>query len=158
MDSTSSITQLSTEEALQFLSERSFGRLAVSLQGRPDIFPVNFAMHAKSSDDVVAYIRTSPGNKLFATASGSHLALETDTIQDATATSAPDTTATSAIVYGVGRIVQHHEELELVDSLGLKAWIAERKPEVVAIDVEHISGRTFVLGPGPETTIDETPD
>src|SRR5690625_4727838 len=158
MESQAPITELSTAEALELLSSRAFGRLAVSLQGKPDIFPVNFAIHAQGDDDVVAYIRTSPGNKLWATAIGSPLALEADSIQDSTPSEAPDETATSAIVYGVGRLVRHPKEFELVETLGLQAWIAARKPDVVAIDVEHISGRKFLLGPGPETTIAETPD
>lgn len=158
MESQGPITELSTEEALEFLAGRTFGRLAVSLQGDPDIFPVNFAIHANGPDDVVAYIRTSPGNKLWATASGSPLALEADSIRDSESSDAPDTTATSAIVYGTGRLVQHPKEFDLVDTLGLQAWIAARKPDVVAIDVERISGRKFNLGPGPETTIEETPD
>lgn len=144
------ITELTAEETLEFLTGKSFGRLAISLNDKPDIFPINFAIHARNSDDVVAYIRTSPGNKLFATAVGAPLALETDSVEEST--------ATSAIMYGVGRTVQHPDELKLVDSLGVEPWIAVRKPEVVAIDVEHISGRSFLLGPGPDTTIDEAPD
>lgn len=144
------ITELTVEETLLFLADMSFGRLAISLNDKPDIFPINFTVHARSADDVVAYVRTSPGNKLFATAVGAPLALETDSVEEST--------ATSAIIYGVGRTVQHPDELKLVDSLGVEPWIAVRKPEVVAIDVEHISGRRFLLGSEPDTTIDEAPD
>lgn len=150
MDSDVPITELTAEETLTFLAEKSFGRLAISLNDKPDIFPINFAIHANAEDDVVAYIRSSPGNKLFATAVGAPLALETDSVGEST--------ATSAVVYGTGRTVEHPNELELVDSLGLEAWIAVRKPEVIAIDIDHISGRRFVLGAGPDTTIEETPD
>ena len=150
MNTESAITDLTVEQTLDFLTDKRFGRLAVSLEGRPDIFPINFAVHANNIDDVVAYIRTSPGNKLFATATGSYLALETDHIDG--------NIATSAVVYGTGRRVEHHKELSLVDTLDLDAWIAVRKPEVIAIDIEHISGRRFVLGPSPETTITEAPD
>jgi len=144
------ITELTVEETIAFLQGKDFGRLAVSLDGKPDIFPINFAVHANSTDDVVAYIRTSPGNKLFATASGSYLALETDHIDGHI--------ATSAVVYGTGRRVEHHKELSLVDTLDLEAWVAVQKPEVIAIDINHISGRRFVLGPSPDTTITEAPD
>ncbi|GAA4119506.1 pyridoxamine 5'-phosphate oxidase family protein [Enteractinococcus coprophilus] len=150
MDTTSPITQLTVEETLAFLSDKNFGRLAISLDGKPDIFPINFAVHVNDVDDVVAYIRTSPGNKLFATATGGYLALETDRIEG--------NSATSAVIYGTGRQVEHRKELELVDTLGLEAWVAVRKPDVIAIDIDHISGRRFTLGPGPETTIAEAPD
>src|SRR5690625_3803733 len=157
MESQAPITELNTAEALEFLSSRAFRRLAISLQCKPDIFPVNFPIHAQG-DDGVAYICTSPGNKLCATAIASPLALEADSIQDSAPPTAPEETATSVIVDGVGRLVRHPKEFDLVETLGLQAWIAARKPDVVAIDVEHISGRKFLLGPGPETTIAETPD
>lgn len=150
MYTNAAITELTFEETLTFLADKSFGRLAISLHNKPDIFPINFAIHANSADDVVVYVRTSPGNKLFATAVGAPLALETDSVEEST--------ATSVIVYGRGRTVKHPDELKLVDSLGLEPWIAVRKPEVVTIEVEHISGRRFLLGSGPDTTIDEAPD
>lgn len=150
MDDEHSITQLTTEETLKFLSEISFGRLALSIKGHPDIFPINFAIHTRSSDHVVAYIRTSPGTKLYATAVGSPLALEADRIEG--------NIATSAVLYGTGRMVQHPDEFDLVDSLGLTAWVAVRKRDVIAIEVERVSGRKFRLGPSPTSTISETPD
>lgn len=150
MDTEKPFTQLSVEDTLKFLSERSLGRLAISINGRPDIFPVNYVIQARSQDDVVAYIRASAGNKLFATAVGSPLALETDVVETET--------ATSAILYGTARQVQYPDELQLVESTGLTAWIADHKPEVIAIDVERLSGRTFKLGPAPENPIIETPD
>lgn len=150
MNTEDPITELSAADTLQFLSERPLGRLAVSINGRPDIFPVNYAIHARSTDDVVAYIRTSPGTKLFSTAIDAPLALEADLVEMQT--------ATSAILYGTGRRVEHPDELELVDSLGLNAWIAVQKPDVVAIDVESFSGRTFTIGPAPSDPSTETPD
>lgn len=98
MNTEDPITELSAAETLQFLSERPLGRLAVSINGRPDIFPVNYAVHARSTDDVVAYIRTSPGTKLFSTAIDAPLALEADLVEMQT--------ATSAILYGTGRRVE----------------------------------------------------
>lgn len=150
MDTQNPVTQLSTADTLKFMSEQSLGRLAVSINNSPDIFPVNYVVHARTNDDVVAYIRASAGNKLFATAVGSPLALETDLVETET--------ATSAILYGTARQVQHPDELQLVESTGLTAWIADHKPDVIAIDVDRISGRTFKLGPAPENPITETPD
>lgn len=150
MNTDSPITELTAEETLEFLTTQSFGRLAFTYAGKPDIFPINFAIHANGIDDVVAYIRTSQGTKLFAFAASTPLALEADEVGE--------TTATSAVVYGTARFVQQRQELALVDSLELEPQIAARKPAVIAIDIERISGRRFVLGHGPETTIAETPD
>lgn len=144
------IIELTVEETLEFLADKSFGRLAFTLEGKPDIFPLNFAVHALGVDDVVAYIRTSPGKKLYAFAAGTRLVLETDTVEEST--------ATSAVMYGTARFVRQRNELDLVDSLGLEPQVAVSKPEVIAIDIDHISGRRFKLGPSPETTIAETPD
>lgn len=150
MHNDSPMTELTVEETLEFLTTQSFGRLAFTYAGKPDIFPINFAIHANGVDNVVAYIRTSPGTKLFAFAASTPLALEADMVED--------TTATSAVVYGTARFVQQRDELALVDSLGVEPQIAARKPAVIAIDIDQISGRRFLLGSGPETTIAETPD
>lgn len=150
MNTDSPMTELTAEETLEFLATQSFGRLAFTYAGKPDIFPINFAIHANGVDDVVAYIRTSQGTKLFAFAASTPLALEADEVGE--------TTATSVVVYGTARFVQQRQELALVDSLELEPQIAARKPVVIAIDIERMSGRRFVLGHGPETTIAETPD
>lgn len=146
MNAQSATTELTTQESLEFLRGQPFGRLAVVLHGKPDIFPINFAVHIADDDPTkaIAYIRTSPGTKLFATVGGFPIALEADKVGI--------DTATSVVVYGHGRLVQHRHEFERVETLGLSAWIAEQKPEIVAIDIERVSGRRFVLGPAPRRT------
>ena len=119
------------------------------MNGLPEIFPINFALHA-AGDEVVAYIRTSPGTKLLAATIGLPVALEIDEVEESS--------AKSAIIYGNGRAVSQRYELDRVESLGLTAWIADWKPEVIAIDVDRISGRRFDLGPGPDSIITESPD
>ena len=150
MNAESATTHLTTQQSLDFLVGQSFGRLAVTLHGQPDIFPINFAVHPTDDDHAVAYIRTSHGKKLFTAAAGFPVALEADHVEDAT--------ATSVVAYGRGRLVQHRHEFELVETLGLTAWVAERKPEIVAIDLERVSGRQFLLGPAPESSFSEPPD
>lgn len=145
----SAVVELSDEACIDFLSGQTFGRLAVVVNGLPEIFPINFALHV-GNDAVVAYIRTSPGTKLLAAAIGLPVALEVDEVEESS--------AKSAIIYGSGRAVSQRYELDRVESLGLTAWIADWKPDVIAIDVERISGRHFALGPGPDTIITESPD
>jgi|SRR5699024_2309093 len=145
----SAVVELSREESIDFLSDQTFGRLAVVVNGLPEIFPINFALHA-AGDEVVAYIRTSPGTKLLAATIGLPVALEIDEVEESS--------AKSAIIYGNGRAVSQRYELDRVESLGLTAWIADWKPEVIAIDVDRISGRRFDLGPGPDSIITESPD
>lgn len=137
----SPVTELSVRQSLEFLAGETFGRLATVLNGKPDIFPINFVVDVTNDDKAVVYIRTSPGNKLFAAVSGFPVALEADDVEESS--------ATSVVIYGRGRLVQHRHEFERVEALGVEAQIAARKPEVLAIDVDHISGRQFVLGPAP---------
>lgn len=150
MNAESATTHLTTQQSLDFLVGQTFGRLAVTLNGQPDIFPINFAVHHTMNEHAVAYIRTSHGKKLFTAAAGFPVALEADQVEDAT--------ATSVVAYGRGRLVQHRQEFELVETLGLTAWIAERKTEIVAIDLQRVSGRQFILGPAPESSLSEPPD
>lgn len=47
------------EECLELLAAHDLGRVAISVEGQPQIFPVNYAMH----EGRVAF-RTAPGTKL----------------------------------------------------------------------------------------------
>ena len=53
------IVELSTQECWEILDRERFGRLAVAVNGDPDIFPINFLV-----DDQKLLMRTSPGTKL----------------------------------------------------------------------------------------------
>src|SRR5699024_3665784 len=117
-------------------------RFAVALAGRQEIVPVNFATHRDGSGSIRIYIHTDGGNKLFAAAAGKAVALEADRIR-------PES-ATSVVAQGQARIVKERTELDRVASLEITPWVATYKDAVIAIDVDHISGRTFLFGPEPE--------
>lgn len=135
------ITELSTQESLDFLSAHKLGRLAMSLAGDPEIVPVNFVLHTGGDGVGTIYIHTAAGNKLFAAAVGRVLAFEVDEVGP--------THAESVIAYGNGRIVKTTEETELAQSLGLEGWVASHKSAIIAIDLTRISGRSFRFGPDP---------
>src|SRR5262245_52003398 len=82
--------ELSVGECLALLATHRFGRIAVVVDGRPVLFPVNYALEG---DSVV--FRTAPGTKLSGAALG-HVAFEIDGVDDATQT------GWSVIVQGVG--------------------------------------------------------
>src|SRR5690625_7088308 len=65
---------------------------------------------------------------ILAAAIGLPVALEVDEVEESS--------AKSAIIYGSGRAVSQRYELDRVESLGLTAWIADWKPDVIAIDVD----------------------
>src|SRR5690625_7808954 len=81
---------------------------------------------------------------------GLPVALEIDEVEESS--------AKSAIIYGNGRAVSQRYELDRVESLGLTAWIADWKPEVIAIEVDRVAGRRFDLGPGPDSLLPESSD
>jgi len=137
------VRELTAAEAQDFLEGNRFGRLAVVLADEPQIVPVNYATDGGG----VLYIRSAPGDKLFAAATGRRVAFEVDRIEAAG--------ATSVIVHGAARVVTDSAELARVDSLGLLPWVATYKPEVIAIDVDRVSGRRFVFGPEPDGTFVE---
>lgn len=56
------VEHLTTEQCWVLAATTSFGRLAVmALDGMPDVYPVNYAVHDRS-----IYIRSAPGSKLMA--------------------------------------------------------------------------------------------
>lgn len=142
-------TELTTQEALNFLGAQKLGRMAMTLAGDPEIVPVNFVLHTGSGDLGTIYIHTAAGNKLFAAAVGRTLAFEVDDVGP--------TDAASVIAYGNGRIVQTSEETELAHGLGLEGWVANHKSAIVAIDISRISGRSFRFGPDPANPHMEVP-
>src|SRR6516225_6408037 len=82
--------ELSAGECLELLATHRFGRIAVVVDGRPVVFPINYALEG---DSVV--FRTAPGTKLSGAALG-HVAFEIDGVNEATQT------GWSVIVQGVG--------------------------------------------------------
>lgn len=143
------VRELSIAEATAFLSRHTFGRLAICLTEEPHIVPVNYATPVGQPRPEALYIRTAPGDKLFAAAVNKRVAFEVDEVAD--------TGATSVIAYGHARIVDDAGELARVTSLGLTPWVATYKTHYVAIDIRHISGRQFQFGPEPDGVYLEPP-
>jgi nitroimidazol reductase NimA-like FMN-containing flavoprotein (pyridoxamine 5'-phosphate oxidase superfamily) len=56
------IEEIGHRECMELLRSQSVGRLGVVLRGRPEIFPVNYALDASGS----VVLRTAMGTKLFA--------------------------------------------------------------------------------------------
>src|SRR5699024_12766582 len=124
----SAVVELSDEACIDFLSGQTFGRLAVVVNGLPEIFPINFALHV-GNDAMVAYIRTSPGTKLLAAAIGLPVALEVAEVEESSATSARS--------YGSGRAGRQRYDVDRAEALGLTAWRRGWKPEVVTTHGER---------------------
>jgi len=131
-----SVTRLDPEQAWEFLAARSFGRLAVSALGQPDIFPVNYIV----SDHRIVF-RTAEGTKLMAIILDGHVAFETDDIGE--------TEGTSVVAQGRARRVEDSAEIEALGLDRLHPQIPTFKYNVVVIDVERITGRHIRFGEEP---------
>lgn len=141
---------LTDEESLSFLDGVKLGRLVTVIAGEPYIFPVNYALHRGGSGLGTLYIRTAPGDKLFAATVTKTAVFEVDEITD--------TGACSVIARGTTRVVDDADEQAVVDESGLVPWIATWKPTIIAVDVERITGRRFRFGAQPDQGDAEAPD
>jgi uncharacterized protein len=113
------------------------GRLAIVVNRRPEIFPINFVV-----DHATVVFRTAEGTKLDWSA-GRDVAFEVDGYE-------PDSgEAWSVVVKGLAReIKQMYEALEALE-LPLFPWHASSKPHIVRIEPDSISGRRFRVADAP---------
>src|SRR5699024_6993323 len=109
------MTELTTDESVEFLRAQGFGRLAMILSDEPHIVPVNYVHHAADAGPGIVYIRSAPGDKLFAAATNQSVAFQVDRVTDAA--------AVSVLVRGSARIVEARDEIALVDEVLLEPWV-----------------------------------
>ncbi|HEV7196501.1 MAG TPA: pyridoxamine 5'-phosphate oxidase family protein [Pedococcus sp.] len=127
--------EIETHEALALLRSVPVGRLAVVVDGAPDIFPVNHVV-----DQGTVVFRTAAGTKLSA-AHGRPVAFEVDGYD------ASKGEAWSVVVHGVGRVVYEAEEAIEALKLPIFPWQSGAKPQIVRLIPSTITGRRFtVLG------------
>ena len=128
---------LDDEECWELLISSNFGRLALSIAGEPDIYPVNFV-----AADRRLVFRTAEGTKLLELTVNNKVAFETDGIgRDE---------AWSVVARGRARVLEHQAEIDAADQLPLRPLVPTLKYIYVEILPETLSGRRFQLGPEPE--------
>ena len=129
----SPVQELTADQSWQLVRQSQVGRMAVVVEGSPDIFPVN---HTVDHGSVV--FRTTVGTKLSA-AVGSRVAYEVDGYDPASGQ------AWSVVLKGIAREVrQLHQLMEIVD-LPVFPWHDGPKPRFVRIEAEEVTGRRFVV-------------
>lgn len=131
------IEYLDDDACWELLLSSSLGRLALSVGGEPDIFPVNFV-----AADRRLYFRTAEGSKLLELTVNNRIALETDGVGREQ--------AWSVVVKGTARILEKRAEIDAADELPLQPLIPTLKYIYVEITPLELSGRRFTLGPEPE--------
>jgi uncharacterized protein len=133
MASRSEVEELSREECEQLLASQSLGRIAIVVDGRPQIFPVNYVF-----EDEVVVFRTSWGLKVDRSPL-TPVAFETDMVDTVAGE------AWSVVVHGTAQDIT-----AAIDSLSVRlrhlavapAAPGER-PYWMGVPVLEISGRRF---------------
>lgn len=131
------VQNLTEDECWDLLISSSFGRLALSISGEPDIYPVNFV-----AVDKRLLFRTAEGTKLLELTVNNKVAFETDGIGR--------NEAWSVVARGEARVLEKQTEIEAADQLPLRPLIPTLKYIYVEITPATVTGRRFQLGPEPD--------
>lgn len=126
------IEHLSEEECWELLAAHEYGRLAVSVAGKPDIFPVNYVVY----EDAVIF-RTAEGSKLASVAINSAVAFEIDGYDPA------NNSAWSVVLHGHAVLIEHGALEEELEHLPLFPWNITPKRRLVEIQSHDLHGRRF---------------
>jgi len=128
---------LTEDDCWELLLSASLGRLAVSVAGEPDIYPVNFV-----AADRRLLFRTAEGTKLLELTVNSKVAFESDGVGREQ--------AWSVVVKGNARILETRAEIDAAEELPLRPLAPTLKYVWVEIMPSKLSGRRFTLGPEPD--------
>lgn len=125
------IREMTEEECWERLRAQEFGRLAYHLLDEVHIVPVNYRV-----DGHRLLFATAEGSKLLGVVMNEDVAFEVDQFADEQ--------AWSVVVRGRARVLEE-DEAHVTERVGLHTWLDTPKYNVVAIDVDTVSGRSFQL-------------
>ena len=109
------VEELDAPECLQLLESARVGRIGVTIDALPAVFPVEFVV----SEGAVVF-RTVPGTKLDGATAGSVVAFEADSLG-----TLDDPTRWSVLVRGIARPITEPAELAAARALPLDSWAWE---------------------------------
>ncbi len=130
------VEKLSSSECWSLLRSASVGRLAVLVDGHPDIFPVNHVVYRES-----VVFRTAEGTKLVA-AAGQDVAFEVDGYDTVTGS------AWSVVLKGPGSEIRDRDEILRAFRLAIVPWPSDPKPRFLQVSAGSVTGRRFVVNGG----------
>lgn len=135
------VTAMSPDECWAELSSTALGRLATSVDGQPDIFPVNYVVQSRS-----ILIRTAEGTKLASAAINHRVAFEADDHDVAQ--------GWSVVVKGRASVLSSIDELAAAERAQVLPWISTPKQRFIRITPVEITGRRFRFGGEPTELFD----
>ncbi len=133
----SPVSILPESESWNLLSTATLGRLVTSVDGHPEIFPVNFVVQHRT-----VLFRTAEGTKLTSAAINNNVLFEAD---DHNAVE-----GWSVIVKGMARLLRTDDETDEAERAQLLPWTATVKKHYVRIRPLSVTGRRFSFGPEPD--------
>jgi uncharacterized protein len=131
------ISILSETQCWDLLGSVALGRLVTSVDGQPEIFPVNFVVQ-----DRTILFRTAEGTKLVSAAINDRVLFEVDQ-HDLEG-------GWSVIVKGNARVVRSDEDLDAAVQARLLPWTATTKQHFVRVRPLSVTGRRFAFGVRPD--------
>ncbi|MCC9144682.1 MULTISPECIES: pyridoxamine 5'-phosphate oxidase family protein [unclassified Arthrobacter] len=125
---------LTSSQCWNYIRQARFARLAVVVDGHPEIFPINFAV-----DHGTVVFRTAAGTKLAGALSGSPVAFEIDGYDDTLSS------AWSVVLKGGATLLEDYAEVMDSEELPLFPWQSGTKNAFVRIEPEVTAGRRFLI-------------
>jgi nitroimidazol reductase NimA-like FMN-containing flavoprotein (pyridoxamine 5'-phosphate oxidase superfamily) len=130
-------TRLDSHDCWALLRSVQVGRLALVIDGQPEIFPVNYVV-----DHGTVVFRTADGSKVTAALTGEPLAFESDGFDPT------DSKAWSVVVKGTASEIHDFDDLVAASLLPLEPWQGSPKHRFVRIEAAQITGRWFTVADG----------
>lgn len=129
------IRELTRAECFELLAGGQLGRVAVTDDGGPVVFPVNYVL-----DRHTVVFRTEPGTKLRAAGRGGRVCFEADGADETTCT------GWSVIVRGEITEVTDPDELARLRELPLRPWAPGARDHYARILPAVLTGRLITAG------------
>src|SRR5246127_3915779 len=132
------VTILPQHECWDLIAGVTLGRLVTSVDGQPEIFPVNYIVQHRT-----VLFRTAEGTKLVSTAMNNRVAFEADDHNVAE--------GWSVIVKGHAQVLKTDSEIEKAERAELFPWTATQKDHYIRVNPSEVTGRHFRFGPEPDS-------
>lgn len=134
MNSSATDGKLSFDDCWELLASAVIGRLALIVDGHPEIFPVNFVVERRR-----VVFRTGAGTKLWQSTKETAAAFEIDGYDRRAGE------AWSVITRGTTALIESQEERSAADALGLEPWEPGTKSHYVRLEPKVLTGRRFTV-------------
>lgn len=123
---------LTFDQCWELLEDGAVGRLALVVDGHPEIFPVNYVVHRRS-----IVFRSAGGSKLWGAEAARPAALEIDGYDPHTEE------AWSVVARGDTEVIQDQADKDAVDALNLEPWHSGPKDNYIRLTAKALTGRRF---------------